>query len=260
MRFSIVDGEPWFVAADVCAALSISKYRDALARLDADERASTITGTPGGPQSVATVSEAGVFRLIFSSRKPEAERFKRWLAHEVLPELRRTGRYGAPAAMQPGSRDFSAALRAVKEARMLGGKRAGLDAWAAFGLPTIQPELEPERAARSKALAVSDGGAIERWWGARLSEGSSLAAESRWLNLVACDRLFADYWSTGDERTADDRSSRTAFGMGLRRLVPRLQRSRRTVDGSAGRAWCYELPALDECREHFQRVTGRALA
>ena len=55
-------------------------------------------GTLGGSQSVIVVSEPGVYRLVFRSRKPEAERFKRWLAHEVLPQIRKTGRFGSPDA------------------------------------------------------------------------------------------------------------------------------------------------------------------
>lgn len=94
-------GEPWFVAADVCAAIGISNNRDALGRLDADEKGVGIADTLGGPQQVATVSEAGVYRLVFTSRVDGAERFKRWLAHEVLPSIRKTGRYEAPSAAPP---------------------------------------------------------------------------------------------------------------------------------------------------------------
>lgn len=93
------NGETWFVAADVCDALGIEKHQNAVQRLDEDERGTLTAGTPGGPQQVAAISEAGVYRLIFTSRKPEAERFKRWLAHEVLPALRRTGTYGLPGRL-----------------------------------------------------------------------------------------------------------------------------------------------------------------
>lgn len=88
------EGEPWFVGKDVCGVLGISKHHQALENLDIDERGTCNVGTPSGNQDMIIVSEPGVYRLIFRSRKPEAERFKRWLAHEVLPEIRRTGRYG----------------------------------------------------------------------------------------------------------------------------------------------------------------------
>lgn len=91
-------GNPWFVGADVCRALGIEKPRNALDRLDEDEKGARTVGTPGGPQEMIVISEPGVYRLVFSSRKPIAERFKRWLAHEVIPAIRKTGGYRAEAA------------------------------------------------------------------------------------------------------------------------------------------------------------------
>lgn len=92
------EGQPWFVAADVCASLDIAHHRDALARLDADERASVVVDTPGGMQSVAAINESGVYKLALRSRKQAAKRFTKWLTADVLPSIRRTGHYGAPAA------------------------------------------------------------------------------------------------------------------------------------------------------------------
>lgn len=86
-------GEPWFVAADVCRVLDISNPSDALKRLDDDER--TLVSTEGGGPGLNLVSEAGLFTLVLGSRKPEAKRFKRWVTHEVLPQIRKTGSYGA---------------------------------------------------------------------------------------------------------------------------------------------------------------------
>lgn len=93
VRALSVDGEPWFVAKDVCVALAIKNSRDALARLDDDEKGVALTDTPGGEQRVQTVNEAGLYTLVLSSRKPEAHAFKRWVTHEVLPAIRRTGGY-----------------------------------------------------------------------------------------------------------------------------------------------------------------------
>ena len=87
------DGQPWFIAKDVCDSLGIGKYRDALSRLDDDERGSVLVDTPGGPQTAGTVSEAGFYKLVMRSRKPEAKAFQRWVTHEVLPAIRRTGGY-----------------------------------------------------------------------------------------------------------------------------------------------------------------------
>jgi prophage antirepressor-like protein len=96
VRTTVLNGEPWFLAKDVCTVLEISKYRDAVSRLDEDERGSVLVDTPGGPQEMAAISEPGLYSLIMVSRKPEAKMFKRWITHEVLPQIRQTGGYIAP--------------------------------------------------------------------------------------------------------------------------------------------------------------------
>jgi prophage antirepressor-like protein len=87
---------PLFCARDVCEVLGISKYRDALARLDEDERGSVQVDTPGGKQSLTFVTEPGLYRWTLGSRKPEARAFKRWVTHEVLPSIRKSGGYQSP--------------------------------------------------------------------------------------------------------------------------------------------------------------------
>lgn len=91
-------GEPWFVAADVCTALELPDTHKAVARLDADEKGRNSIPTPGGPQEMTVVSEAGLYALVLGSRKASAKRFKRWVTHEVLPSIRKTGGYSALAA------------------------------------------------------------------------------------------------------------------------------------------------------------------
>lgn len=86
-------GNPWFVAADVCAALDIRNSRQALAKLDDDEKGVISSDTLGGIQSIAIVNEAGLYELIFRSRKPEAKDFKRWVKQTVLPAIRKDGMY-----------------------------------------------------------------------------------------------------------------------------------------------------------------------
>jgi len=85
------DGEPWFVAADVCKALEID--RTATRRLDDDEKGVHSTHTPGGQQDVTIVNEPGLYTLVLGSRKPEAKLFKRWITHDVIPAIRKTGGY-----------------------------------------------------------------------------------------------------------------------------------------------------------------------
>lgn len=86
-------GAPAFVAKDVCLALGIGKYRDAVSTIDDDERGSVLVDTPGGKQQMTTVTEPGFYKLVMRSRKPEAKAFQRWVTHEVLPALRRDGGY-----------------------------------------------------------------------------------------------------------------------------------------------------------------------
>lgn len=87
------DGEAWFVLNDVCQALNLANPRRAAQRLDDDEKGVTIGNTLGGQQCLTVINEAGLYSLILTSRKAEARRFKRWVTHEVLPTLRRTGTY-----------------------------------------------------------------------------------------------------------------------------------------------------------------------
>ena len=79
------DGEPWFVAADVCKALEIANNRDALTRIDDDEKGVALADTLGGKQEVTVVNEPGLYSLVLGSRKPEAKVFKRWVTSEILP-------------------------------------------------------------------------------------------------------------------------------------------------------------------------------
>lgn len=96
VRTTVIDGEPWFVAADVCHALDIGNPSDALNRLDDDERTLvSIEGASNG-KPVNGVNEPGLYSLVLGSRKPEAKAFKRWITHEVIPAIRKTGGYRVP--------------------------------------------------------------------------------------------------------------------------------------------------------------------
>jgi len=95
VRTVLIDGDPWFVAADVVDILGIGRVHDAVRGLDEDEKGTGTIRTPGGDQQVSVVNEPGLYALILRSRKPEAKAFRRWLTHTVLPEIRRTGQYGS---------------------------------------------------------------------------------------------------------------------------------------------------------------------
>ena len=100
IRTVSINGEPWIVAVDVCRALEISNSRMATDRLDEDEKATvslTDTSSNGVSQNreMTVINEYGLYSLILGSRKPEAKAFKRWVTHEVIPSIRRTGSYAA---------------------------------------------------------------------------------------------------------------------------------------------------------------------
>jgi prophage antirepressor-like protein len=87
------EGNPWFVAGDVCDAIGIKNSRQALTYLDEDEKGVTTNDTLGGAQAVSTVNESGLYALILRSRKQEAKAFRKWITATVLPALRKDGGY-----------------------------------------------------------------------------------------------------------------------------------------------------------------------
>lgn len=95
VRVVIHNGEPWFIAKDLCECLGLENISEALRGLDEDEKItlSNPDGNPraGIPHQMNVVSESGLYSLVIRSRKPEAKAFKRWVTHEVLPSIRKTG-------------------------------------------------------------------------------------------------------------------------------------------------------------------------
>lgn len=99
VRAFIIDGDPWFSSEDICAALQIVNHRDAMVRLDEDEKGVALTDTLGGKQQIGVVNESGMFTLVLRCRKAVEpgtvpHRFRKWVTGEVLPALRKTGHYG----------------------------------------------------------------------------------------------------------------------------------------------------------------------
>lgn len=94
IRVVAQNGEPWFVAADVCKSLEISNHKDAIKRLDDDEKSGVdLTDPHGRIQTTKAVNEPGLYSLVLGSRKPEAKQFKRWITHDVIPSIRKSGGY-----------------------------------------------------------------------------------------------------------------------------------------------------------------------
>lgn len=88
-----IEGTAWFVAADVCAVLSIKNHRESVRHLDEDEKGVISNDTLGGRQDMTVVSESGLYALVLRSRKPEARAFTKWVTAEVLPAIRKHGHY-----------------------------------------------------------------------------------------------------------------------------------------------------------------------
>lgn len=131
LRAVMVDGDPWFVLADVCRAVGIANPRNVAARLNNEDKGVRLMDTPGGRQSVGMINESGLYEVIIRSDKPEAARFRRWITSEVLPAIRKTGSYSRyPAHTQaalPSKRELAQwvieaedrATKAETEAKML---------------------------------------------------------------------------------------------------------------------------------------------
>ncbi|WP_271401543.1 BRO family protein [Salinicoccus roseus] len=96
VRTTVINDQPYFVASDVCTVLEIKNSRDAVGRLEDDEKATSVVPTHYGDKLMHVINESGLYALIFSSRKEEAKRFRKWVTSEVLPQIRKTGKYEAP--------------------------------------------------------------------------------------------------------------------------------------------------------------------
>ena len=141
------NGEPWFVAKDVCDALGLD--HTALRKLDADEKGRDSIPTLGGTQQMTMVSEPGFYRLVMKSRKPEAKAFQRWVTHEVLPAIRRDGGYMAAKPDETPEEIMARALRIADETMRRQKERIE-------SLSSANAEMRP-KALFADAVAASDG-------------------------------------------------------------------------------------------------------
>ncbi|MDJ0536604.1 MAG: BRO family protein [Xenococcaceae cyanobacterium MO_207.B15] len=103
VRFVGTAEKPEWIAVDLCNIFGIRNVSDTLAKFSQDEKGVAIIDTLGGEQSLLTLTEPGLYRLIFKSRKDIAKRFQRWVFHEVLPEIRKTGSYSIQQETPPST-------------------------------------------------------------------------------------------------------------------------------------------------------------
>lgn len=115
VRTVVLDGEPWFVGRDICEVLQVSNPSSSIALLDDDERGLHTMDSPSGQQEYVVISESGMYSLILRSRRPAAKKFKRWVTHEVLPAIRKTGRYEVLSAAPTAVSDVDEHTRKLRE-------------------------------------------------------------------------------------------------------------------------------------------------
>jgi prophage antirepressor-like protein len=157
VRIVTIDGEPWWVARDVCTVLDIKNSRDAVARLDADGVGQTdVIDSLGRKQIAAIVNEAGLYELIIRSDRPQARTFRRWITAEVLPSIRRSGSYSVvPAA--PALPDITTPQGVLALAQQFARTAEQL-----VEADAKLRELEPKALAHDTLMAAQDGDVLVR--------------------------------------------------------------------------------------------------
>ena len=190
-----VDGEPSFVAKDVLAVLDLD--RTATRKLDDDEKGVDSIHTPGGDQQVTTVTEPGLYKLVMRSRKPEAKAFQRWVTHEVLPALRRSGGYIA------GQESMSGAELAKAGYEWLMGQVAEKDRQIA--------EMRP-KAMFADAVGASDGTCLVGELAKMIRQSGVAMGQNRLFELLRQDGYLG---KTGSNRNVPTQRS---MEMGLFRI------------------------------------------
>ena len=113
VRTVVIDGEVWFIGNDVATALGYSNPQKAIRdHVDVEDKGVNESFTPGGKQQITVINESGVYSLVFSSRLPTAKAFKRWVTSEILPAIRKTGRYEMPLTPEE---EMARGLRAAEK-------------------------------------------------------------------------------------------------------------------------------------------------
>lgn len=128
IRTVVINNEPWFVGKDVALVLGYKKPRNAIeVHVDEEDKDALKQGTLGGAQNMTIINESGLYALIFSSKMPNAKKFKHWVTSEVLPEIRKTGSYGQPALFNPdGTINVDFALLQLQELKLQQARNAEL--------------------------------------------------------------------------------------------------------------------------------------
>lgn len=237
VRVIMREEEPWFVAADVCRVLEHSNPTMAMKGLDEDEV--TLSQIEGSHRPTNLISESGLYALVIRSDKPAARRFRKWITAEVLPAIRRHGRYEmvpeAPAAPGRSFEEMTARdwLAMIREARILGGAPAGRRIWSMSPLP-------PLVAGRAVAMAVVDPAEAQACLNHLAQFVGGVAEDDPDLNRIglrilpqglfvanAAQAFNGTRWAGGAHRPVllslpgvlPDTTARTLAGLGMRGIV-----------------------------------------
>lgn len=142
------DGQPWLVLKDVCGALRIENYRNVAARLDDDEKDVHLVDTLGGKQEMVVINESGLYNALLRSDKPEAKQFKRWVTHEVLPQIRQHGAYLTSNKLEEIMNDPDAWIQLLTTLKQERQEKSQLQ---------LQVVKDKPKVVFADAVAVSDG-------------------------------------------------------------------------------------------------------
>lgn len=247
VRVVLVEGEPWWVAADVAQALEYTEASKMTRNLDDDEKGLHNVATLGGAQEMLVINESGLFSAILCSRKPAAKRFKKWVTAEVLPSLRRHGTYTLPAAF---AEDYAArvpmASHVAADEIVSAGRvfRALYTTGRAMGMARRLAATRANQAAgRATGVdLVAELGAAQWLDGPDLPEPQRRQYE---LQQRIREHLVANNWPEGFSAQQviealallNDRSTQTSVGIALQLLGYRRVRL-----SSVGRPYAYVLP------------------
>lgn len=202
-------GEPWFVTKDVCDILGMSNPSMAVTALDKDEVAQIdpkdyLGSENRSNQAVNIVSEPGLYKLIMRSRKPEAKEFQRWVTHEVLPQIRRTGGY-IPTS------DADDDMTILAKAVMIGQRTMEAQRQKIAEQQTRIVELEP-KARFADAVAASDGTCLVGELAKMLRQNGMDIGQNRLFRLLQADGYLG---KSGSNRNVP---TQRAMDLGLFRI------------------------------------------
>lgn len=211
IRTTTINGEPWFVAADVCKALEIQNNRDAISRLDADEKGVALTDTLGGKQELTIVNEPGLYALVLGSRKPEAKAFKRWITHDVIPTIRKHGAYMTPEKVEEILLNPDMIIKLATDLKEERERTAALNAKIKADKPYT--EFGAAIAANSDAILVRDFAKLLHNDGIKMGEKRlyKWLRENGFLMQTAPTKPYQKYVDMGWFRV-DERSISTVQG------------------------------------------------